>query len=84
MLRLSYGDLNHCVTLGSVAGLVSLLSHVGRVSHAASSDRETAGIPRVSYLPFKLTWSQIDHDELLCPAFVCLLSCAVHTSTFLR
>jgi len=50
--------------------MVSLLSHVGRVSHAASSDRETTGTPRVSYLPFKLTWSQIDHDELLCPAFV--------------
>jgi len=84
MLRLSYGDLNPCVIPGPVVGLVSLLSHVGCVSHAASSDRETAGIPRVRHLPFKLTWSQIDHDEILCPAFVFLLSCAVHTLTFLR
>jgi len=52
MLRHSFGDFNPCVTPGSVAGLVSLLSHVGRVSHAASSDREAAGTPRVSYLPF--------------------------------
>jgi len=58
MLRLSFGDYNPCVIPGSVAGMVSLLSHVGRVSHAASSDRETAGTPRVSHLPFKLTWSQ--------------------------
>jgi len=84
MLRLSYGDFNPCVTPGSVAGMVSLLSHVGCVPHAASSDRETAGTPRVRHLPFKLIWSQIDNDELLCPACVFLLSCAVHTITFLR
>jgi len=58
MLTLSYGDFNPCVTPGSVAGMVSLLCHVGCVSHAASSDRETAGTPRVSHLPVKLTWSQ--------------------------